>query len=135
MSPQLAMEALQDMDARDVLVDALLEAGWLDDTWNRAHLRVSARRWAEAVVAELFKEYWSTKPWGTHRIDPEDFWNPQRMFVGVNRETDPLRLAGMRLGYPTIDGRLREVQRLIDRDVLSQAQAARLLDMLIDDDE
>lgn len=63
MTPQLAMEALQDMDARDVLVDALLEAGWLDDTWNMAQLRVGARSWAEAVVAVLFKQNWSRDPW------------------------------------------------------------------------
>jgi hypothetical protein len=133
MTPQLAMQACQDDEALDVLVDQLIEAGWIDsDSEDQRWMRDFALSWAQGTARALFLVHWSTEPAfpnSPRLVDPEDFWNPQRMFVGVNREADPLRLAGMRVSYTTIEDRLRDIQRMIDRDIISQEQAMRLMDV------
>jgi hypothetical protein len=122
------MQAIQDADALDVLVDALLEAEWFELTWHQEHLRESAMRWARAVVSELFKEYWGTDPWMGYeaRVDPGLFW-------GINREVDPTRLAGMRYDGTSFRDRVRQLTNLRDAEILSDEEVQRLVTRAIAD--
>lgn len=154
----LALQACHDHTAQPVLGDAVLEAGWWDrrvmwlvvgdaaaggwaarrlffhsrqtmaDERNRNRfVRRAARpdrRWCRAVAAVLLFAEWQTETWSTWercRVEPR-WWADALASQGIHRlepDSEP---------HPDPVAALRELQALIDRDILSIQQAYALMD-------
>ncbi len=154
----LALDAIDDPEGVVVLADEVRERAWFDHRAARLLISREGlglayfdggldleRKWFEemiffwdrlphAIAATLLFGDWPTAwPLADRLNEPYEMrlgmygaFDPGSF--GVNRETDPTRLAGMRLETRAPAGRLAEVSRLLDLGYITRAQAQAALD-------